>query len=312
MPSSQSPVRRTSPRSIDWKVAKDGVDVRRCAELRVVHAGLQPDPRPPQQVRHEVADHARPRPRRRDRAMKTADAGHLGRGRQADRWRPPASRARATGLASPGWPGGARAGGTSSSRRGSSGSSLFTALPMIATLAFTFTNINLAQAEPLQFVGLKNYETLLKRPAGLGLARRHASSSPLLALPVAVILPFLRRADAPLAAPARRRACSGSCSSCPTSCRSWPACSSGTACSIPTRAGSTALLEAIGDRAPAGLARGPGWIYPGLVIIGRLGHRGRDDRLPGRPQGHPDRPLRGGQDRRRRLRGRRSATSRSR
>ena len=38
----------------------------------------------------------------------------------------------------------------------------FTAIPMIATLAFSFTNINLAQAEPLTFVGLKNYEKLLK------------------------------------------------------------------------------------------------------------------------------------------------------
>jgi ABC-type sugar transport system permease subunit len=38
----------------------------------------------------------------------------------------------------------------------------FTAIPMVATLAFSFTNINLAQAEPLQFVGLKNYEALVK------------------------------------------------------------------------------------------------------------------------------------------------------
>ncbi len=33
---------------------------------------------------------------------------------------------------------------------------LFTAFPMIATLGFTFTNINLTQAEPLRFVGLDN------------------------------------------------------------------------------------------------------------------------------------------------------------
>src|SRR6187401_3663681 len=38
---------------------------------------------------------------------------------------------------------------------------LFTAFPMVATLVFTFTNINLNQADPLRFVGLKNYETLL-------------------------------------------------------------------------------------------------------------------------------------------------------
>ena len=38
---------------------------------------------------------------------------------------------------------------------------LFTRLPMIATLAFTFTNINLSQEEPLRFVGLHNYATLV-------------------------------------------------------------------------------------------------------------------------------------------------------
>ena len=36
--------------TIDWNVAKEGVDVRRRAELRVVHARLQPDPRPDQHV----------------------------------------------------------------------------------------------------------------------------------------------------------------------------------------------------------------------------------------------------------------------
>src|SRR3954452_12462315 len=33
--------------------------------------------------------------------------------------------------------------------------------PMIASLLFTFTNINLAQEEPLGFVGLRNWQTLL-------------------------------------------------------------------------------------------------------------------------------------------------------
>ena len=56
---------------------------------------------------------------------------------------------------------------------------------MIATLAFSFTNINLAQAEPLQFVGLKNYEDLLKDQqvwTSLGITLKFAA----LALPVAV------------------------------------------------------------------------------------------------------------------------------
>jgi multiple sugar transport system permease protein len=37
---------------------------------------------------------------------------------------------------------------------------LFTAIPMVATLAFTFTNLSLSQEEPLRFVGLDNYRDL--------------------------------------------------------------------------------------------------------------------------------------------------------
>jgi ABC-type sugar transport system permease subunit len=67
---------------------------------------------------------------------------------------------------------------------------LFVAIPMVATLGFSFTNINLAQAEPLQFVGLKNYEALLKDRqvwASLGITLKFA----LIALPLAVVLPLL-------------------------------------------------------------------------------------------------------------------------
>jgi ABC-type sugar transport system permease subunit len=67
---------------------------------------------------------------------------------------------------------------------------LFTAFPMIATFAFTLTNINLAQETPLQFVGLKNYQDFLNDKsawAALGVTLKYA----LLALPVAVVLPLL-------------------------------------------------------------------------------------------------------------------------
>ena len=37
----------------------------------------------------------------------------------------------------------------------------FTALPMLATLAFTFLNLTLAQEEPVRFVGLDNYARLV-------------------------------------------------------------------------------------------------------------------------------------------------------
>ena len=66
----------------------------------------------------------------------------------------------------------------------------FTAFPMIATLIFTFTNINLAQEEPLQFVGLRNYQQLLADQTtwdSLLVTFKYA----LIALPVAVTLPFL-------------------------------------------------------------------------------------------------------------------------
>jgi multiple sugar transport system permease protein len=64
-----------------------------------------------------------------------------------------------------------------------------TLIPMVATLVFTFTNIDLAQEEPLRFVGLHNYERLVGDPqtwASLGVTLRYAAIS----LPVGLILPF--------------------------------------------------------------------------------------------------------------------------
>ncbi len=62
--------------------------------------------------------------------------------------------------------------------------------PMIASLLFTFTNINLAQETPLAFVGLKNWQTLLgdgQAWAAMGVTFRFA----LLQLPMIVALPFI-------------------------------------------------------------------------------------------------------------------------
>lgn len=67
---------------------------------------------------------------------------------------------------------------------------VFTLAPMIATLGFTFTNINLAQQVPLQFVGLKNYEAMLTDSQlhnALSVTVRYA----LIALPIGLALPFL-------------------------------------------------------------------------------------------------------------------------
>lgn len=66
---------------------------------------------------------------------------------------------------------------------------LFTLLPMIATLAFTFLNITLAQEEPLRFVGLDNYAKLANDGQvweSLGVTLKFAA----LWLPVSVLLPF--------------------------------------------------------------------------------------------------------------------------
>jgi len=62
--------------------------------------------------------------------------------------------------------------------------------PMIASLIFTFTNINLAQEQPLAFVGLRNWRTLLgdgQAWAALGVTFRFA----LIQLPVIIALPFI-------------------------------------------------------------------------------------------------------------------------
>src|SRR5438309_572413 len=65
----------------------------------------------------------------------------------------------------------------------------FTLLPMIATLAFTFTNVNLNQTEPLRFVGLDNYRAVFSDKGtwdSLGVTLKFAA----LSLPVAVLLPL--------------------------------------------------------------------------------------------------------------------------
>ena len=76
----------------------------------------------------------------------------------------------------------------------------FTLLPLVATLLFTFTNLKISDGvlSPPQFVGLKNYETLLKdgqvwnfpsessTPGSLWVTLRFG----LIALPVGILLPL--------------------------------------------------------------------------------------------------------------------------
>jgi ABC-type sugar transport system permease subunit len=67
---------------------------------------------------------------------------------------------------------------------------LFTAIPMIATLIFTFLNITLSQKTPVQFVGLDNWARMIADQQvwdALGVTLRFSA----LWLPTAIIVPFL-------------------------------------------------------------------------------------------------------------------------
>src|SRR5436190_2827541 len=66
----------------------------------------------------------------------------------------------------------------------------FTAVPMLATLVFTFMNLTLSQEQPLGFIGLDNYARLLGDTrvwSSLGNTFKFAA----IWLPVSIVLPFV-------------------------------------------------------------------------------------------------------------------------
>src|SRR6476659_8242570 len=66
---------------------------------------------------------------------------------------------------------------------------IFTLAPMVASLAFTFTNLTLDQSEPLRFVGLDNWRKLLgdgQAWESMGFTFRFAA----LQLPLVLLLPI--------------------------------------------------------------------------------------------------------------------------
>ena len=146
---------------------------------------------------------------------------------------------------------------------------VFTAIPMVATFVFTFTNINLAQAEPLKFVGLRNYETLLNDKqtwTSLGITFKFA----LLALPVAVILPLL----VALLLHSRHLVGSGAFRVLfflpyvvpfVATVFIWQGMLN------PETGWVNYALEAVGISDPPGWLEDPGWVYPGLMLIGAWG-----------------------------------------
>jgi len=145
----------------------------------------------------------------------------------------------------------------------------FTALPMIATFVFTFTNINLSQEEPLRFVGLENYQTLFADQRAwdtLAVTFKYAA----LALPVAVCLPFL------VALMLHSRHLRGSgmfrvlfflpfVVPFVAGVFIWGGMLGGDTGWI------NGFLEAIGIEHPPDWLQDPAWIYPGLVIMGLWG-----------------------------------------
>src|SRR5215204_1561540 len=145
----------------------------------------------------------------------------------------------------------------------------FTAIPMIATLAFSFTNINLAQAEPLTFVGLKNYEKLLKDQQvwdSLAITLKFAA----LALPIAVILPLL----VALLLHSRHLRGSGGFRVLfflpyvvpfVAGVFVWGGMLN------PSTGWINLALQAVGVENPPPWLEDPGWVYPGLALIGVWG-----------------------------------------
>src|SRR5215213_1286143 len=67
---------------------------------------------------------------------------------------------------------------------------VFTLLPTIATLIFSFTNLDLSRQQPLEFVGLANYQKLLSDP-GVANSLKVTFVFAAFYLPVTMIAPFL-------------------------------------------------------------------------------------------------------------------------
>jgi multiple sugar transport system permease protein len=146
---------------------------------------------------------------------------------------------------------------------------IFTFVPMIAALAFTFTNINLNQAEPLQFVGLKNYQDMLgdrQTWASLAVTFKFA----LFWLPVAIITPFavaLVLNSPSLRASSLFRVLIFLPYVVPfvAGVLIWQGMLNSDAGWL------NLVLKAIGIQEPPAWLESPGWIHPALVIMGIWG-----------------------------------------
>jgi ABC-type sugar transport system permease subunit len=145
----------------------------------------------------------------------------------------------------------------------------FTLIPMVATFVSTFTNINLDQKEPLRFVGLDNYATLVgdgQAWESLGITLRFA----LIALPVGVFLPFvvaLLLSSRHLKAPGVFRVLFFLPYVVPfvAGVLIWQTMLN------PADGWLDLFLRSIGVQNPPDWLRDTTWIYPGLVLMGLWG-----------------------------------------
>ena len=145
----------------------------------------------------------------------------------------------------------------------------FTVIPMVVALGFTFTNIQLANDSPVQFVGLRNYERLLgddRMWSGLLVTLKYGA----IALPIGLAVPFA------LALLLNSRHLRGSSVfrigffipyvvPFVATVLIWGGMLNSETGWI------NRALEFFGVDNPPGWIDDPGWVYPGLVIIGLWG-----------------------------------------
>lgn len=145
----------------------------------------------------------------------------------------------------------------------------FTLFPMVATFVFTFTNVSLTQQQPLRFVGLDNYATLVSDRQtwdSLAVTLRFAA----LALPVGVILPFLVAlllSSRQLKAPGLFRVLFFMPYIVPfvAGVLIWQSMLN------PSGGWMNEFLRLIGIAQPPSWLQDPLWVYPGLVLVGIWG-----------------------------------------
>ncbi len=146
---------------------------------------------------------------------------------------------------------------------------LFTLLPTVATLVFSFTNLSLASSAPFAFVGLKNYQDLIADPQ-VRSSLQVTFTFAVLWLPMTMIIPF---AVALMLTSPRLRAASvfrvlvflPYVVPFVAGVLIWQSTL------LPDTGWLNQGLRALGWSNPPDWLNNPTWIYPGLVLVGVWG-----------------------------------------